>query len=111
MLSMVESMSGFGISNMTKCPMRCSVKEYHLAECEAKIVTRKHDWSSAFYLVAERTEVRKEEEFWVFDASDTLNGIGGAMGLFLVWSVLYLINQMATCVKIVYMYYTSSQSK
>ena len=104
-LARFESMSGFGIVNTTKCPIRCRVKQFSFSECKSVRVTWKHDWSSAFYLGAERTEIRKEEEFWVFDVSDTLNGIGGAMGLFLGWSVLHLITELANCVKIVYSYF------
>ena len=31
-----------------------------------------------------------EEEILVFDGDDLINGIGGALGLFLGWSILYL---------------------
>ena len=47
------------------------------------------------------TEVRREEEFWVFDASDTLSGIGGALGLFLgvsfmmIWETLEVLLKFA----------------
>ena len=104
-LALFESMSGFGIANMTKCPIRCSVKQYSFSECRSEQVTWKHIYSSAFYLGAKMTEVRREEEFWVFDASDTLNGIGGALGLFLGWSVLYLMNQLATVVQMAFMHF------
>ena len=93
-LAILDSMSGFGIANMTECPIRCRVQQYSFSECKSELVTWKHDWSSSFYLGAEMTEVRREEEFWVFDASDTLNGIGGALGLFLgvsflmIWDIL-----------------------
>jgi hypothetical protein len=43
--------------------------------------------------------VRREEEFWVFDLSDTVNGIGGALGLFLGWSGLYLANQFVIVIR------------
>ena len=87
-------MSGFELRNTTKCPIICRVRHYSLVECKSVPVTWKHDWSSVFYLAAEKTEVRQEEEFWVFDLSDTINGIGGAMGLFLGWSLLNLIHQL-----------------
>ena len=51
----------------------------------------KHEWASAFYLIAESSVQKVEEEYLVFDLSDAMNGIGGAMGLFLGWSMLYLI--------------------
>ena len=31
-----------------------------------------------------------QEEQLVFDSEDLINGIGGALGLFLGWSLLYL---------------------
>jgi hypothetical protein len=55
-------------------------------------VSWRHDWSSAFYLAAETTEVTKTDEFWVFDLTDAITGIGGALGLFLGWSVLHCSN-------------------
>ena len=94
LLANVETRSGYGIANMTGCPIKCRVRQYSISECKSELVSWKRQWSSAFYLGADRTEVRREEEFWIFDSSDTLNGIGGALGLFLGWSVLYLINQL-----------------
>ena len=104
-------MSGFGIANMTKCPIRCRVKQYSFSECKSELITWKHNYSSAFYLGAKMTEVRREEEFWVFDASDTLNGIGGALGLFLGWSVLYLMNQLTTVAHMAVMHFRSFQNE
>ena len=100
-LGRVESMSGFDLTNMTKCPVSCRVRYFSFDDCKSVEATWKHDWSSAFYLAPSKTEFRQEKEFLVFDKSDTINGIGGAMGLFLGWSVLYLIHQLSSIVKIV----------
>ena len=48
------------------------------------------DYSSAFFLMAEKTSVEGQEELLVFDFEDLVNGIGGALGLFLGWSILYI---------------------
>ena len=48
------------------------------------------NYSSSFYLMAEKTSVEGQEELLVFDPEDLINGIGGALGLFLGWSILYL---------------------
>ena len=40
--------------------------------------------------MAEKTSVEGQEELLVFDSEDLINGIGGALGLFLGWSMLYL---------------------
>ena len=40
--------------------------------------------------MAEKTSVEEHEELLVFDIEDLINGIGGALGLFLGWSILYL---------------------
>ena len=48
------------------------------------------DYSSAFFLMAEKTSVEGQEELLVFDFEDLINGIGGALGLFLGWSILYI---------------------
>ena len=48
------------------------------------------NYSSAFFLMAEKTSVEGQEEMLVFDFEDLINGIGGALGLFLGWSILYI---------------------
>ena len=40
--------------------------------------------------MAEKTSVERQEELLVFDFEDLINGIGGALGLFLGWSILQL---------------------
>ena len=64
------------------------VKQFQIKSSTLEPVTWKRDWSSTVFLTAENTMVRIEQEFWVFDISDMINGIGGAMGLFLGWSLL-----------------------
>ena len=49
--------------------------------------------SSAFYLTAEKTQVKTEEELLAFDFEDLVNGLGGALGLFLGWSLLHIFNE------------------
>ena len=49
--------------------------------------------SSSFYLFAEKTLVKHEEELLTFDSGDLLNGLGGALGLFLGWSLLHICNE------------------
>ena len=40
--------------------------------------------------MAEKTSVEGQEELLVFDFEDLVNGLGGALGLFLGWSILYI---------------------
>ena len=40
--------------------------------------------------MAEKTSVEEQEELLVFDFEDLINGIGGALGLFLGWSIFYI---------------------
>ena len=49
--------------------------------------------SSSFFLYAKRTMVKIEEELLVFDFEDLVNGLGGALGLFLGWSLLQILLQ------------------
>ena len=35
--------------------------------------------------------MRVEEELEVFGVEDVVNGVGGALGLFLGWSILYIV--------------------
>ena len=37
--------------------------------------------------------LKKEEDVLAFDSEDLVNGLGGALGLFLGWSLLYMFNQ------------------
>ena len=37
--------------------------------------------------------LKKEEDVLAFDSEDLVNGLGGALGLFLGWSLLYIFNQ------------------
>ena len=77
-LALVFSMSPFDLLNQTGCHVRCRARFFSFTDCKAVEVTWKHNWSSAFYLAPEDSEMRTEEEFLVFDLSDTINGIGGA---------------------------------
>ena len=100
-LAVVAAMSWFEITKTTGCYTSCTVRTFTFAECKAMKVSWRHDWSSSFYLAAETTEVTKTEEFWVYDLTDAITGIGGALGLFLGWSVLYMVQKIATCMKAV----------
>ena len=40
--------------------------------------------------MAEKTSVEGQEELLIFDFEDLINGLGGALGLFLGWSILYI---------------------
>ena len=92
-MNMIGGMSWADLTHMTGCQARCHIRQFSFTECKDSLVTWKHDWSSAFYLAPETTEVIISEELWVFDIFDTINGIGGAMGLFLGWSVLFLLQK------------------
>ena len=37
--------------------------------------------------------MKTEEELLTFDHEDLINGLGGALGLFLGWSLLYIFQQ------------------
>ena len=89
------------LTSESGCRVKCTIIEYHFKRTKEESVTWKQEWSSAFYLHAETTEERLEEEYWVFDTSDALNGIGGALGLFLGWSILFILQKiLAMCQKI-----------
>ena len=40
--------------------------------------------------MAEKTSVEEQQEQLEFGSEDLINGLGGALGLFLGWSILYL---------------------
>ena len=45
--------------------------------------------------------MKTEEELLAFDFEDLVNGLGGALGLFLGWSLLYMFNQLLRTLLIV----------
>ena len=63
-----------------------------------------HDYSSSFYLSAKGSLFRKEEEFWAFQLSDAVNGIGGALGLCLGWSGAYIVTEVMGVAKATFLY-------
>ena len=63
---------------------------FHFPQLREEIIDWNVNYSSSFYLMAEKTSVEGQEELLVFDPEDLINGIGGALGLFLGWSILYL---------------------
>ena len=79
--------------------VKCTVIKFQFIKIKQEDVDWKHDWSSAFYLAAETSLLRREEEYLVFDMSDTVNGIGGAMGLFRGLSVLDLAFQIIVMIR------------
>ena len=87
------------LSKESGCHAKCKIRKYSFSQHSKEKVIKKQDWSSAFYLQAKETLVRMESENWLFDNSDLVNGIGGAMGLFLGWSVLYLVSEGGNLVK------------
>ena len=94
-LKWVGTASWLELTNVTGCHSRCEKRHYSFTDCKTEKLTSKQNWSAAFFLSAEKTMIDRNEEFLVFDISDMINGIGGAMGLFLGWSVLFLIEQCA----------------
>ena len=80
------------LARETGCLARCKYKEFSFIQKIKEDITWKHNWSSSFFLEAERTMVKYEEELWAFDFDDTLNGIDGAMVLFLGWSLLNILS-------------------
>ena len=58
--------------------------------------------SSSFFLAAEKTQIKIEEELLAFDSEDLINGLGGALGLLVGWSLLFLFNEGLQMVKLIY---------
>ena len=95
----LQSASWNDVFAETGCMLKCRTRHFSFIRNKEEVVTWKRDWSSSFYLRAETTMLREENEFWIFDTSDTINGIGGAMGLFLGWSLLFLLQKLAKSAK------------
>ena len=60
------------------------------AQLREEAITWAVDYSSAFFLMAEKTSVEGQQEQLEFGSEDLINGLGGALGLFLGWSILHL---------------------
>ena len=78
--------------------MRIRYVGYVLLYLSFQISHETVDWktssSSAFYLSAEKSLVKTEEELLAFGFEDLVNGLGGALGLFLGWSLLHISGQI-----------------
>ena len=57
------------------------------------ILIEKKYSADTLFLSAENTLIKTEEELLAFDFEDLINGLGGALGLFLGWSLLHIFNQ------------------
>ena len=66
-----------------------------LIQLREEPITWDVNYSSAFLLMAEKTIVEEHEELLVFDIEDLINGIGGALGLFLGWSVVTFLDALS----------------
>jgi hypothetical protein len=84
------------LTHQSGCFVKCTINQFIFTKVNEEVATWKRSWSSAFYITAETMLLRKKDEYWTFDMSDTINGIGGAMGLFLGWSVLFLLPKCAS---------------
>ena len=73
------------------CRPKCKKRKFDVVTKENIKVTWRRNWSAAFFLEAKRTAFDVVDEYWAFDISDTLNGIGGVLGLFLGWSVYWIL--------------------
>ena len=105
LLEEIKDFSWVRLTRETGCYGKCQYKEYKFnkvnnilnltsmslsAQLREETITWAVDYSSAFFLMAEKTKVEGQEELLVFDFEDLVNGIGGALGLFLGWSFLHL---------------------
>ena len=104
----IKEYSFVKLTRETSCYVKCHYKEYKFnkvklfsklfnkhdlsVELKEETITWTADFSSAFFLMDEKTSVEGQEELLVFDFEDLINGIGGALGLFLGWSILYIGN-------------------
>ena len=78
--------------------------KYTFTETRKENITWKHDYSASFYLSAKQSLFRREEEFWAFQLSDAINGIGGALGLCLGWSGAFVVTEVVDIVKRTFKY-------
>ena len=88
------------LANTTSCHAKCTVRKYVYTKTKEENITWKHDFSSSFYLTAKRSLFKKEDEFWVFQLSDAINGIGGALGLCLGWSGAFVVKELIDVAKL-----------
>ena len=112
MEKLLHKLSQLSWSKLTKtsgCYGKCQYKKFIFTQVREGVIrdttmvevlflqtsNERIDWkvssSSAFFLSAEKTMIRLEEELVVFGFDDVVNGIGGALGLFLGWSILHIV--------------------
>ena len=108
-LTTISKLSWTQLVNLTGCHAKCTWNRYSFNKVGVNILSsyihqqvlqiseETIHWktlsSSSFFLSAEKTLVKTEEELLTFDHEDLINGLGGALGLFLGWSLLYIFQQ------------------
>ena len=100
--SSLKKTTTFGWSSLlekTGCIPKCTVRKYNFNLLREEKMTWRRNITSAFYLAAKRSLFRKEEEFWMFQFFDAINGIGGALGLCLGWSGIYIVERVLDFVR------------
>ena len=75
----------------TGCKAKCFVRKFYFLQKSGDEVSWRRNWSSAFHLDVKYTAYEVNEEFLAFDIYDTINGIGGVLGLCLGWSAFNVI--------------------
>ena len=84
--------SWLNLTSNSGCQAKCFVAKFSLVKKSDEGVNWKRNWSSSFYLDVKYTAYEVQEEFLAFDIYDTINGVGGVLGLCLGWSVFNVIS-------------------
>ena len=87
------------LSKNSGCHPKYKVRKLNFVDKTKEKVTWRRTWASAFYLDVEFTAFEIVEEHWAYDINDTVNGIGGVLGLFLGWSLYFILSEFYLCIE------------
>ena len=79
------------LSKTTKCLPKCSVTAYSFNLKKTKIKEKgPRNWTSAFFLHSSNLSPLTAIEYIPYDFTELTSDVGGYLGLFLGWSILYM---------------------
>ena len=86
------------LSKTTGCPTKCSITGYTFYKDKTKPDNSPKNWTSAFYLQSSTQSPLNSVQRKTYDFPQLTSDIGGFLGLYLGWSLLYIGLEVQTVI-------------
>ena len=86
------------LSTTTRCYPKCEITSYSFFESEKKEVKFPQQWASSFFLHSSNSPQMKSSEQYIYTFPRLTSDIGGYLGLFLGWSILFIALEAPTLI-------------